>query len=173
MAQIILNHSSKASQLALAFRDKWLSVLNKHATKFQTIVNELIVEPLESNDNNSNDPPELSVHAQYILEECLTKLREVFIEMFQEHRQIHPPISKCGKDLDRHFQNNISRLLRSEKDIESNNEYRQTANQLIFEHFLCLGRVNVAEIFMKVILFLLLCNFFNCEYKYLLIIYFE
>lgn len=150
MAQKILESSDKATQLITDFRNKWLSVLNKHSLKFQTIVNELILEPMKNTD--TNETPELSAHAQYMLEECVNKLREILVEMFHDHRQIHPSISQCGKDLDKHFQNNISRLLKNEKDIESNNEYRQTANQLIFEHFLSLGRINIAETFMKVII---------------------
>lgn len=157
MAQQILEHSTKTCQLTLNFRNKWFSVLNKYSVKFQTLVNELILEPLNKINSDTNEKSELSIHAQYMLEECVAKLRQIFIEMYQEHRQIHPPVSKCGKDLDRLFQNNISRLLRSEKDIESNNKYRQTANQLIFEHFLSLGRINVAEVFIQVFFF----NFVN------------
>lgn len=122
----------------------------KHLAKFQAIVNELVNDPLESNESMECDtPPELSVHAQYILEECLLKIRNMLIEMLQEHRQVHPPISKCGKDLDRYFQSDLNNLMKNEKNIETNPDHLQKANRLIFEHLMSLGRIDVAETFMK------------------------
>lgn len=154
MAQIIADHSTKALILAKQFREKWAPILAKHLSMFQSIVNELINEPLESSRNESMEcdntaPPELSVHAQYILEECFLRIKTMLSEMLQEHRQVHPPISKCGKDLDRYFQSDLNHLMKNEKNIESNPEHLQKANRLIFEHLVSLGRIDVAETFMK------------------------
>uniref|UniRef100_A0A915E6I4 LisH domain-containing protein n=1 Tax=Ditylenchus dipsaci TaxID=166011 RepID=A0A915E6I4_9BILA len=124
--------------------------LAKHISKFQAIVNELINDPLQNSKTMECDTvPELSVHAQYILEECLVKIKNVLRDMLQEHRLVHPPISKCGKDLDRNFQSDLNGLMKNEKNIETNPDHLQKANKLIFEHLMSLGRVDVAETFME------------------------
>lgn len=97
-----------------------------------------------------NNELELSVHGQYLLQECLNQLQEEMENFNQEHRAIHPPISKCGRDLDRNFHADLNNLIKNEKNIETNPDYLQKANHLIFEHLLSIGRVDVAETFMKV-----------------------
>lgn len=146
MANVIIDHTSKALQLAAAFRDKWTPVLSAQLAQIHSIAKELVYDPIA----NGEGEKELSVHAQYILEECLDKFRDLMNEMLKEHRQIHPPISKCGKDLDRYFQSDLSNLMRNEKNIETNPTYRHKASQLIFEHLLALGRIDIAEKFIEV-----------------------
>ncbi|KAF7639173.1 ABC1 domain-containing protein [Meloidogyne graminicola] len=108
--------------------------------------------------------PELSVHAQYILLESLNNLKKVIGEMAQEHKHpIHHLISRCGvslfsnflrgiinlKSIDNKFYSDLSKLLKSEKEIETDPENLLQANRLILEHLIGLGRTDVAETFIK------------------------
>lgn len=104
----------------------------------------------EGAEPDLEETPELSITAQYVISENLNKLKQVFQDMLTEHRHIHSSVSKCGKDLDRSFQTDLMKLIKNEKNIEANPEYLQKANRLIFDHLMSLGRIDVAETFMKV-----------------------
>lgn len=157
MSRLISDHSSKTIHLAKNFREKWSPALAKQIAKYEALVQELIGDPLagcmevdvEAGDPQSSAGPELSVHAQYILDDCLEKIKALLNEMLNEHRGIHPPISKCGKDLDRYFQSDLGNLMKNEKAIESNPDNLQRANRLIYDHLMSLGRVEVAETFAR------------------------
>lgn len=142
MAGEVANYSDNALKNLQQFRDKWIPVLQKHLQKFQNIETELI--------DRAEDDENLTETGQYIIEENLSKLKKLLHDMLAEHRQIHTAISKCGKDLDKHFKVELKDLIKNEKEIEAHTSYFSHVNRLIFEHLMSLGRVEVAETFMKV-----------------------
>jgi len=57
------------------------------------------------------------------------------------------------KSIDNKFYSDLSKLLKSEKEIETDAENLAHANRLILEHLIGLGRTDVAETFIKVSFF--------------------
>nr|CAD2204473.1 unnamed protein product [Meloidogyne enterolobii] len=170
---IIGDNTNKAIQRTQSFTSKFIPLLTKNSTKLDAMCTELIIEPTEqinksldsaeivelseSKSNESGEQqeencgePELSVHAQYILLEALNNLKKILGEMAQEHKHpIHHLISRCGKSIDNKFYSDLSKLLKSEKEIETDPENLAHANRLILEHLIGLGRTDVAETFIK------------------------
>jgi hypothetical protein len=141
MAAEIASYSDVALKNLEQFRDKWIPLLQKHLQKIQNIETELI--------DGATDNEYLSETGQYIIEENLAKLKKLLHDMLADHRLIHTSISKCGKDLDKHFKVELKDLIKNEKEIEAHSPYFSHVNRLIFEHLMSLGRVDVAETFMK------------------------
>uniref|UniRef100_A0AC35FR11 Uncharacterized protein n=1 Tax=Panagrolaimus sp. PS1159 TaxID=55785 RepID=A0AC35FR11_9BILA len=155
MAGILHEDANKVVEEFEKLRNKYDSTLNKSVGMLQMYLKELIDEPIEEvkiareNGEQNIEEPTLSVAAQVIIEKELQKTRDLVAEIVQEHRGLHKVVSRCGKDLDKNFEADLSGLLRNEKDAEGVLQNRQTINKLMYEYFLDTGMSDVAETLKK------------------------
>uniref|UniRef100_A0AC34RTK1 LisH domain-containing protein n=1 Tax=Panagrolaimus sp. JU765 TaxID=591449 RepID=A0AC34RTK1_9BILA len=122
----------------------------KQESMLQTLVSELIDEPMQAylekkTRNEDVEEPQLTVMAQYLFEQNVLKLQKTMDDLVQEHRSMHKLVSRCGKNLDKNFERDLTGLLRNEKDIEGNVANKQRINELIHDFLLEKGMVDVAS----------------------------
>lgn len=163
---MVAESSNKVIQRMQNFSQKYVTGLEKNYAKFNAMYNNLIAqqflmnEPMEISDSKINEEinqnkeddkqQELSVHAQCLISEVLSNLRKNIIDMSQEHKHpIHHLVSRCGKTIDNRFYSDLNKLIKNEKEIETDPINLEHANRLILEHLIGLGRTEVAETFVK------------------------
>ena len=147
-AQKVVGEFEKCRQL-------YQSSFEKQTAMLQNLVTQLVDEPIqeaEAKKSRGEDPGplELSVTAQCLIESEVSKLQGMMDNLVKNHRGYHKVVSRCGKDLQKNFESNLSGLLKNEKYIETNVADKQQVNKLIYEFLLDKGMVEVANTLKKV-----------------------
>ncbi|MFH4975188.1 hypothetical protein AB6A40_001897 [Gnathostoma spinigerum] len=124
------------------YETHWVPTLDRHIEELLLLYKELI-------EGATDDNTELSVTAQVVLEQCISKLNTFLNEMALEHRASHTLISKTGKDIERHFVSDLSYLTKVEKNFDSDPKLHSRVNSLIAEHLISTGKFDVTETLLK------------------------
>ncbi|KAG8195678.1 hypothetical protein JTE90_003823 [Oedothorax gibbosus] len=82
-----------------------------------------------------------------ILSQCAKKVRDVVASMATEHRDLHGTVSKVGKAIDKNFVADFGST--SNEEVFQNPESVRLLNQVISEHFLRQGMLDIAEDMIK------------------------
>uniref|UniRef100_A0A7E4UQS1 RING-Gid-type domain-containing protein n=1 Tax=Panagrellus redivivus TaxID=6233 RepID=A0A7E4UQS1_PANRE len=144
-------------------RNKYLPQLEKHTAHLKTMHAELVAEPMaqynselrkfvEGTSDAPVEPPkepQLTVMAQALYEREMDKAFEIVRKLNHDHRSLHKGVSRCGKDLDKYFEADLTNLLKNEKDIEEDVANRSTVDRMMFEYFLETGMTDVADALKK------------------------
>ncbi|KHN71234.1 Protein RMD5 -like protein A [Toxocara canis] len=123
------------------YEKHWTPAIGRQIEQARLLYNELIA--------NADPDSELSVTAQVVLEQCITKLNALLTEMALQHRTIHTLISKTGKDIERHFVSDLSCLTKVDKNFDSDPKLHNRVNALIVDHLISTGKFDVAETLLK------------------------
>lgn len=155
MAQIIDQDVDKVVEEFEKCRSTYFTNFEKQANKLQTLVTELIQEPMDEykekkESNVEAEEPKLTVMAQYLIEKDVRKVVSTLDDLVKEHKAYHKMISRCGKDLDKNFETNLSGLVKNEKDLENNFENKHMINQMMYDYFIEKGMIDVATTLKKV-----------------------
>ncbi|XP_015917146.1 E3 ubiquitin-protein ligase RMND5A isoform X2 [Parasteatoda tepidariorum] len=82
-----------------------------------------------------------------ILSRCSTRVKDVVTSLATEHRDLHGTVSKVGKAIDKNFIADFATT--SNEDVFQGSENAKLLNQVISEHFLRQGMLEIAEELIK------------------------
>lgn len=125
--------------------DKVLSkfgALNEHTRDTLT---ELMEYVQELHRELGQVPPDADVRATHALAlaQCAQKVRDVTSALATEHRDLHGTVSKVGKAIDKNFVPDF--WATSSEDVFEGPEKKAALNQVIAEHLLRQGLLDIAE----------------------------
>ncbi|XP_045188845.2 E3 ubiquitin-protein ligase RMND5A-like isoform X1 [Mercenaria mercenaria] len=86
---------------------------------------------------------EVQVTQSLVMTQALHRVQEATSRMGQEHKDLHSTVSKVGKTIDRNFVSEFSAVF-TESSFE-NEETQLLLNEIICEHFLRQGKLDIAE----------------------------
>ncbi|GMT06234.1 hypothetical protein PENTCL1PPCAC_28408 [Pristionchus entomophagus] len=126
-----------------ALRDKYLPPLAKAASSLRKLKEEVV-------DESTKGTGELSVAAQYLIEQDLERAETDLRDLVSDHRSVHTAISKSGKDIDRYLGKNLSGLFKGQKDLEEPEKgLRDYTSQLICKHIHTSGYIKSSAALVK------------------------
>ncbi|XP_054719859.1 LOW QUALITY PROTEIN: E3 ubiquitin-protein ligase RMND5A-like [Uloborus diversus] len=102
------------------------------------------VQNIQREFNLGNEPTPAQVQ---ILTHCSKKVKDVVAAMATEHRDLHGTVSKVGKAIDKNFIADFAST--SNEEVFQGNENVKLLNQVISEHFLRQGMLEIAEELIK------------------------
>lgn len=127
--------------------DKVLSkfgALQEHSKKSLT---ELMDDVQDLNRQLNEEAPEVDVRGSHklahALTQCAQKIRDVTSAIAAEHRDLHGTVSKVGKAIDKNFIPDF--WATSSEDVFEGPEKKAALNQVIAEHLLRQGLLDIAE----------------------------
>ncbi|KRZ84052.1 Protein RMD5 -like protein A, partial [Trichinella sp. T8] len=123
------------------FTENSRSSIDALAKQSETLRRELLSD--EEPDNS------LSIAGVMIFERYVKKVRDVLKALCSEHREMHGTVSKCGREIDKHFVSDISELNFTKVSYEVNAVLKPTVDLLIAKHYLTLGMVDVADLLLE------------------------
>ena len=155
MAELLNEDAQKVVNDLEKSRQQFQANFEKQTAMLQNLVTQLVDEPMQEAEEKKSrgenpDQLELSVTAQCLIESEVSKIQGMMDNLVKNHRGYHKVVSRCGKDLQKNFESNLSGLLKNEKYIETNVADKQQVNKLIYEFLLDKGMVDVANTLKKV-----------------------
>uniref|UniRef100_A0A0N5AV19 LisH domain-containing protein n=1 Tax=Syphacia muris TaxID=451379 RepID=A0A0N5AV19_9BILA len=141
MVDVVNAHLQRVLDYVQEFKGQWDPVVSRCVEQFRR----LYVELIETADEDA----ELSVTAQVLLEEAISRINALLTEMALKHRTGHTLISKTGKEIERNFVSDLTCLTKNEKNFDSDPKLHKRVNALITEHLTSTGKFEVAETLLK------------------------
>ncbi|GMT36066.1 hypothetical protein PFISCL1PPCAC_27363 [Pristionchus fissidentatus] len=111
----------------VTLKEKYVPPLTKAASNLQKLKEEVVDESMKGTG-------ELSIAAQYLIEQEIEKAESDLSGLSSDHRSVHTSISKAGKEIDRFLGKNLSGLFKGQKNLEKDKELRDLSSQLIAQH---------------------------------------
>lgn len=139
MTSEISDEVSRAQRVTTEFEEKWLPQLQNQLARLE-MFEEALVEGKEH----------VSQMARIMMLEEMQKVAALMKDASNDHKKIHGPISQSGRLLEKNFHSDLGNLIKNQKDFDSDPKSFQKANELIFDHLLSLGRLDVVDTFMNV-----------------------
>lgn len=93
--------------------------------------------------NLASNECELTGIQSVILNQNVKKIREVIQSIATEHRDLHGTVSKVGKAIDKNFISDFACV--NNEQLFEDSENQKILNQVIVEHFLRQGMLDIAE----------------------------
>ncbi|XP_023213481.1 protein RMD5 homolog A-like isoform X1 [Centruroides sculpturatus] len=124
-----------------SFNDHTWKTLTDLIDYVQSLKNELT----DGSPCFSSIPPEHEITPAQVmvLTQCAKKVKDVVAKLASEHRDLHGTVSKVGKAVDKNFIADFAAT--SNEEVFSSAENTQLLNQVISEHFLRQGMLDIAE----------------------------
>ncbi|KAL3173696.1 hypothetical protein MRX96_041507 [Rhipicephalus microplus] len=125
--------------------DKVLSkfgTLNEHT---QTTLSDLIAQGQEMYRELGEVPADADVTTSHgiALTQCAQKMKDLSSSLATEHRDLHGTVSKVGKAIDKNFVPDF--WATSNEDVFDRSDKKKALNQVIVEHLLRQGMLDIAE----------------------------
>ncbi|KAK7500770.1 hypothetical protein BaRGS_00008014 [Batillaria attramentaria] len=126
--------------------------LDKLSSKFTSLHEhgqrslEELINSIQSIKQELSEAPEdhqLSAAQVLTLNQCLRRIRDGVSRISTEHKDLHASVSKVGKTIDRNFVSDFSAVI-TEGACEGEGS-QQLLNEVICEHFLRQGMLDIAE----------------------------
>lgn len=112
--------------------------LNRTLTELIDHVESLQCEFIQIYPATRSTPAQVLVAAQ-----CAKKIKDVITSLASEHRDLHGTVSKVGKAIDKNFIADFATT--SNEEVFQGSENEKLLNQVISEHFLRQGMLEIAE----------------------------
>ncbi|GFY73126.1 e3 ubiquitin-protein ligase RMND5A [Trichonephila inaurata madagascariensis] len=119
---------------------------NDHVYRTLTEIIEY-VENIKKEISEGAAANEITAAQALILTQCCKKVKDVVASMATEHRDLHGTVSKVGKAIDKNFVADFAST--SNEDVFQGTENSKLLNQVISEHFLRQGMLDIAEELIK------------------------
>ncbi|GFV76956.1 e3 ubiquitin-protein ligase RMND5A [Trichonephila clavipes] len=119
---------------------------NDHVSR---TLNEIIehVQNIKKEIHESGAENEVTAAQALILTQCYKRVKDVVASMATEHRDLHGTVSKVGKAIDKNFVADFAST--SNEEVFQGTENAKLLNQVICEHFLRQGMLDIAEELIK------------------------
>ncbi|KAL4231136.1 E3 ubiquitin-protein transferase rmnd5a [Mactra antiquata] len=101
------------------------------------------LENLKKELNEASPDSEVQVTQSMVLNQTGHRILEAAGRMGQEHKDLHSTVSKVGKMIDRNFVSEFSAVF-TESSFE-NEQAQELLNEIVCEHFLRQGKLEIAE----------------------------
>lgn len=117
------------------FAERWEDSITAIENKFQQYEKALFAPEVDK----------LFVIGQQMVNTLMKRANKESKDAIVDHKDLHAPVSRIGKTIDRSMTKSISELMKQEKDLETDPKNQRLAERMIADYLVTAGLISAAE----------------------------